>query len=499
MKAVIYARFSSSGQREESIEGQIRECRSYAERKGYTVVETYSDRALSGTNDKRPEFQRMIHDSSKHLFQVVICWKHDRFSRNRFDAATYKYKLKNNGVSIEYAAEPLSDGAEAIILDSVLEGYAEYYSANLSQNVKRGLYDSALKRQTLGQNLYGYRKAKDGTYEINPEQAPIVKRIFSEYISGKPTIDILNDLNNEGYRTLYGGKFGKSSVPKIISNPKYKGVYQYADIYDEHGVPEIVSPETWELANEMLKRKGHAPNSNSEYLLTGKLFCGHCGKMMVAGGGKSMTGRYYQYYQCKSKDKKPVPKDFIERLVIDKLVEAVHSNIMVDEFADQFMAWQKSNDPSAEITSVKANLNNISKQIDNIVDAIANGTSTPTLNSKLVDLEEQKVQVENKLSELEYDTPIIDKDAVVWFITQFRDIQDPEWEKYLIRNFLKAVFLFDDGHLIIQLNTYGDSSIIGFDLVNEISSSFKTSSPPKASNSNYCIYGFWIIVTKYPS
>ena len=178
---VIYARYSSSGQREESIEGQLRECREYARRNGMTVVGEYVDKALTGRTDTRPDFQRMLRDSERGIFQAVICWKIDRFARNRYDSAIHKYKLKKHRVRVFYAKESIPDGPEGIILESVMEGYAEYYSENLSQNVKRGNYDSALELKTLGRTLLGLRKGADGRFEIDPATAPVVRRIFEEY------------------------------------------------------------------------------------------------------------------------------------------------------------------------------------------------------------------------------------------------------------------------------------------------------------------------------
>ena len=131
MTAVIYARYSSDNQREESIEGQIRECTAYAEKNGITVVKHYIDRAISAKTDNRPEFQQMIKDSDKKLFDIVLVWKLDRFARNRYDSARYKTQLKKNGVKLMSATEIISEGPEGIILESVLEGYAEYYSADL--------------------------------------------------------------------------------------------------------------------------------------------------------------------------------------------------------------------------------------------------------------------------------------------------------------------------------------------------------------------------------
>ena len=127
MRCVIYARFSSDGQREESVEGQLRECKEYAERHNMTVVTSFIDRALSARSDDRPEFQKMIRDSAKKQFDVVLVWKLDRFSRNRLDAATYRAILKRNGVKVVSAKENISDGPEGIILEAMLDGMAEYY------------------------------------------------------------------------------------------------------------------------------------------------------------------------------------------------------------------------------------------------------------------------------------------------------------------------------------------------------------------------------------
>ena len=136
--AVIYARYSSTNQREESIDGQIRECRRYAERYGFSIVKEYTDAAISGRSDDRPAFQRMIREAESGAFQAVIVWKLDRFARNRHDSAVYRYQLKKHGVKIYSAMENISDGPEGIILEGLMESLAEYYSANLSENIKRG-------------------------------------------------------------------------------------------------------------------------------------------------------------------------------------------------------------------------------------------------------------------------------------------------------------------------------------------------------------------------
>src|SRR5574344_984843 len=149
-KAVVYARYSSDRQTEQSIEGQLRVCKEFAERNGFSIVGNYIDRATTGTNDNRAEFQRMIADSAKHFFDFVIVYKLDRFSRNRYDSAVNKATLKKNGVKLISAEENITDSPEGIILESMLEGIAEYYSAELSQKVKRGQRERRIKRNITG-------------------------------------------------------------------------------------------------------------------------------------------------------------------------------------------------------------------------------------------------------------------------------------------------------------------------------------------------------------
>lgn len=155
---VIYARYSSDRQREESIEGQIRVCQDYAKRNGFHIINIYTDRALTGRSDKRTGFQMMIRDAATHTFQYVIVYKLNRFSRDRYDSANYKHKLKKQGVKLLSAMENISDDPAGILLESVIEGISEYYSAELSENVIRGMTQSALEGKWPGGNIpLGYK------------------------------------------------------------------------------------------------------------------------------------------------------------------------------------------------------------------------------------------------------------------------------------------------------------------------------------------------------
>ena len=195
MKAVIYARYSSDNQREESIEGQLRECKEYAEKNGITILCSYIDRALSAKTDNRPEFQNMVQDSAKGLFDTVLVWKLDRFARNRYDSAHYKAVLRRNGVKVVSATENISDGPEDIILESMLEGMAEYYSADLAQKINRGLTENALKGKNNGGGIpLGYQLTDDQHLRIDPLTAPIVREIYQRYAEGETVRSIITSV-----------------------------------------------------------------------------------------------------------------------------------------------------------------------------------------------------------------------------------------------------------------------------------------------------------------
>lgn len=217
MNGVIYARYSSDNQREESIEGQLRECKEFANRNDITIVDTYIDRAFSAKTDNRPSFQKMIRDSSKNQFDVIIVWKLDRFARNRYDSAHYKAQLRRNGVKVVSATEAISEGAEGIILESVLEGMAEYYSAELAEKVIRGQTENAMKCKFNGGPVtFGYYIDDEQHFQIDEETAPYITRIYNAYDSGMTMKEIAEDLNNKGVSNSRGGKFTINIISKFF-------------------------------------------------------------------------------------------------------------------------------------------------------------------------------------------------------------------------------------------------------------------------------------------
>lgn len=467
VRAVIYARYSSSGQREESIEGQLRDCCEFASKNGMNVIGEYIDKAISGKTDKRPDFQRMLRDSERGHFDAVIMWKMDRFARNRYDSAMYKYKLKKNGVRIYYAKETIPEGPEGIILESVMEGYAEYYSENLSQNVRRGLYDSALELKTLGQTVIGYKKGPDGRFAIDAGQAAVVRRIFEEYAAGERAKDIYERLNDEGYRTSRGGRFNKNSLRRILQNEKYIGIYQYEDIRVEGGIPAIIDRQLFDKVQTMIdKNHKHPAAKREQFLLTAKLFCGHCGAAMTGDAGTSHSGRVYSYYTCNNRkyghtcEKERAAKDWIERIVIDALVQLVNSDDFINEVADRVMEYQERERDRSALHALEVRQKENEKAIANMLAAIEAGIVTPSTKSRLVELEAERASIDKGIARELIAEPTLERDQIVFFLERCRkgDAEDEAYRIMLVDTFLNSVFLYDDGRLVLTLNYSGENS-----------------------------------------
>ena len=245
MTAVIYARYSSDNQREESIEGQIRECTAYAEKNGITVVKHYIDRALSAKTDNRPDFQQMIKDSEKRLFDIVLVWKLDRFARNRYDSAHYEYQLERNHVKLVSATEPISDSPAGIMVKSMLTGMAEYYSAELSEKVVRGMTENVLKGKYNGGTIpIGFKVDEEKFFQIDSLKAPFVVEAFQRYNDGATMKELMNWLNDSGVTTNRNQKFTYNSVQTLLTNKRYIGENHFKDIVMPDSIPAIVDKDT---------------------------------------------------------------------------------------------------------------------------------------------------------------------------------------------------------------------------------------------------------------
>jgi DNA invertase Pin-like site-specific DNA recombinase len=300
----------------------------FCKRESYNVVGKYIDRATSAfkDTDKRTEFNKMIKDSEKGLWQGIIVYKLDRFARNRYDSATFKARLKKNGVKVISATENISDNPEGVILEAVLEGMAEFYSKELSQKITRGMRESAYKCHSIGGHIpLGY-KIVDKKLTIDEPNAQIVREAFDLYANGATVAEICDKFNRAGYRTAKGAAFNKNSFKAMFRNERYIGIYTYKDVRIEGGVPAIIDKETFETVRSRLSVNAEAPSRGKakvDYLLAQKLFCGHCGATMTGESGTSKTGDVHNYYTCGTRkrfhtcDKKPLRKEFIERVVAE--------------------------------------------------------------------------------------------------------------------------------------------------------------------------------------
>lgn len=274
---------------------------------GYTVIAEYIDRALTARTDNRADFQRMISDSAKHQFTIVLVWKLDRFARNRYDSAIYKARLKKQGVRVISVKENLTDSPEGIILEGMLESMAEYYSANLAVNVKRGQRETLIKGKFCGGKVpYGY-KSVDGKLELDEKAVPTVRYIFEQYAQGTSKSDLIKLLNDKGVKSPRGLDLTINSFYYMLRNPIYAGHYTRANVVYDDIAPAIVDDDLFDKVQKRLKLTARAPASAKakvEYLLQGKAFCGCCGSRMNGESGKSRNGTQHHYYSCINRKKK---------------------------------------------------------------------------------------------------------------------------------------------------------------------------------------------------
>lgn len=453
MNAVIYARYSSDSQREESIEGQIRECMEFANQKGLTVIANYIDRALTATSDNRPDFQRMIADSNKHCFDIVIVWKLDRFSRDRYDSAMYKHILKKNGVKVVSAKENISDGPEGIILESMLEGIAEYYSAELSVKVKRGLKENAIKGKINGGGVpFGYYTDENQKLAIDNTQAPIVQEIFTMYADGYLIKNIVKHLNDKGIQTNRGKKMNYNIIQYMLTNRRYIGEYQYGDTIIKDGVPRIISDELFETVQRELRKNAHAParhKAEDDYLLTTKLYCGKCKAFMVGDSGTARNKEVHRYYKCVNAkkhtcDKKTVKKEWIENLAVKYALDILDNQEIIDYLIDKIYMLQLGENP--RLPRLKEQLNDVQKKIANIIEAIEQGMIFESTKDRLGALEKNKKELESAITQEQIKKPLLSKEQIRFGLDKFKklDITTKEGKQRLIDSFINCIYLYDD-------------------------------------------------------
>ncbi len=475
MKAVIYARYSSDNQREESIDGQLRECKAYCAKNGISIVGTYIDRALSARTANRPEFQRMVKDSAKGLFDTVLVWKLDRFARDRYDSAHYKAQLKKYGVKVLSATENISDGPEGIILESMLEGMAEYYSAELSEKVIRGHTENALNcKYNGGTPTFGYVIDSGKHYQINPLTAPIVLEIFTRYDQGETMKQIRDYLNGKGVTSVRGKPIDLNFLAGILHNRKFIGEYRYRDITVSDGIPAIVPKDLFDRVQERMAKNKKAParhKAEDDYLLTTKLFCGTCKAMMVGESGTSSSkGRKYHYYRCVNTKKrrtcnakhKAVKKVPIENAVVNAVMAKIMDDGFIEYIADSVMELQSQE--STVLPALRKQLAETERGITNMLNAIQAGIITDSTKRRMDELEEAKRDIELQIIQEEMKRPQLSREDVTYWLYRFRslDVTKLEERRRLIDSFVNSVTVFDD-YILITFNYRDGAETLKFE------------------------------------
>lgn len=469
-RAVIYARFSSYGQTEQSIEGQLRECYSFAKRNDLMVVGEYIDRAMTGTSDHRPDFLRMIEDSKKKSFDFVLVYQLDRFARNRYDSAIYKSKLKKNSVRVISARENITDDASGILVEGRLESMAEYFSAELSQKVKRGIRESLLKGNCLeGIKLFGY-DTKDKKWVINETESLIVKEIFERYRNGVKTKDIVKWLNICGIINKKDRAFNIDVISRMIRNERYAGRLSHEGVVYENVIPRIIDDNLFRACNTIMdehKHKNRTSENVGEYILSGKLYCGNCGSLMTAETGTSKTKAVYHYYKCFNRklnkgkcSKANYSRDKLEDLVFTKTVDYVLRTDTIERIAE--IVVKKYNEEiaqSAILNSLESRLREVERSISGLVSAMEQGIVTKTTKDRMFALENEREDLESKISvEKSKQTKPLNVEQVKAFLNKFTDteLSDGNYKNEFFNSLINRVVLYDD-KVCIYYNTTPDT------------------------------------------
>ncbi|WCK57616.1 recombinase family protein (plasmid) [Aneurinibacillus sp. Ricciae_BoGa-3] len=481
--AVMYVRYSSDNQREESIEAQVRAIEEYAKKHHFHIIEIYADRAKSATVDKRPEFQRLIEDSFNGQFEAVLVHKLDRFSRNKYDSAFYKRKLAKNKVRLVSVLEQLDNSPESVILESVLEGMAEYYSKNLSREVMKGMKETALQcKHTGGQPPLGYDvHPVTKEYVINEQEASCIRLIYSMYLDGYGYNQIIKKLNELGYKTKKGKPFGKNSIHDLLVNEKYYGLFIFnksvgKDMEGKRsnqrkpeeeivkipgGIPAIISENEFMKVQEKMKRNKRMSGTYraiTTYLLSGLIFCSECGHAMV--GNRRVAGRnknVYVTYRCGNRDKKKtchnkeINKEYVEDYVLQVFCQNLFQEERIPLLTNKLneFIFQKEDSSQAELRRLHKQLKQTSDEIENIVSAIAKGFTHESFLRKMDELENVKqnlIQNIHTLQQTKSKTIITDeiiRELLSQFKTYVKKNNVPEI-KVVVQNFINRVTVHPD-------------------------------------------------------
>ncbi len=487
INAVIYARYSSDNQREESIDAQLRICRKHCQERGYHIVHEYVDEAFTATNDRRPDYQQMMKDAKKGGFQVVVFHKVNRNARNEYDYYFHKMQLNRAGVTIEYAGQAFDiQTPEGQLMENQLVGMAAYFSRNLSKEVKKGLQENALKcLHNGGLPPLGYDVGKDKRYVINESEARIIRLIFDMYVNGSKYREIIDECNRRGYKTKVGGQMRENSLHDILANRKYAGFYVYGrtksspntprnnhtesqDMYIvENGIPPIISMETWEKACERMSEKKRAKGSYSakrKYLLAGLIKCGACGNRMQGSNYTNVLkmGEVVQryYYRCVHCDMKSVNGVFLEKKVIKLIKENILNPQNVKTLTESINNQMEGviSDSKAENRALKAKISSLEQANEKLMTLLEKGDISELLIARIKKNSDSIKAARKRLEEIKHQTQDrLSVEKVKLIINAWNNVSDEDGLRAMINTFVRSVTVYAD-HIDIDMYLHTNSS-----------------------------------------
>lgn len=438
-RAVIYARFSSSKQREASIEDQLRVCTEWCVENDYEIVTEYCDRAASGRSDARPEFQRMIANAGES--DIVLVYMMDRFSRDVYDAPIYKKRLRDAGVRVVSATEAMPDGPESILIESIYEAMAAMESQHTSVRTRRGMEGNALKCLHNGVTVFGYDFGDDGHYVINDAEAQVVREVFDRRIAGESMSLIATDLAARGYVTGHGNPANHAMVSAMLSNEKYVGTYTWGDVRVEGGMPAIVDRETFDMAQRAVSRKRRKEEDWGDYAFAGKGVCMACGMNLVGVSGRGRGNVKYSYYRCGTRcGCKPVRADWLETSVAEEI-----RNMLDDRESALGIARcvadmvEREGASSERVADARSRVAKAKSGIANVIKAVESGMDYEDVRDRLAELKLQKARAEADLRAAER-VARIDVDSFADMLQSGSGLTDRE----LLDAFVWQVVLGDD-------------------------------------------------------
>ncbi len=464
-KAVLYLRYSSEGQTENSIEGQRRDCEEFCKRNSLEILGEYVDRAISGTTDRRPDFQRMMRDSGRKVFGNVIVWKTDKFSRDTLDTISYRRQLAENGVKLLSATEPNMEGSSAVLYNSINYGYNQYYSLELSEKVKRGNRENVINGKHLGGVLqFGFKKTEDGRLVIDEKEGPIAQEIFRLYgESDMSILAICKKLKSEGKRRNDGREITHSCVEKMLQSEKYIGVIKCEGERNEHAISAIVSKELFDICQKKRTKRKHKNflmRAGTPYVLSGKLFCEKCGSPYLGESGTSKSKKIYCYYKCSGAkhhvcDAKPIAKEALEETIAALVMAFLDDDETADMLADYIYGQQKQEDPS--VVSMRKRKAEVDKQIANFAKAIGMGIITETTKSSLLALEAERNELKSSLAKASLKSKRYSRDEIRLAISDLATYggETEKQREALINAFVKKVTIETGGYIKVELCLFG--------------------------------------------